>query len=250
MLDLRLPSGGRIRTTWDAPAGHGRGWAWVQHGFTRHASHLTGLAGLLAAAGLAVVRPDVGSFGLTRSIHDAGWITEVAITIARAIETGIPQSRGIHATGPWSILGHSAGGAVAVHVASCLATRHQGVPVRALVLLDPVDTPRRLLAGSLDGTAMAAVGRVHAFRPSRCNRGGATAGMLAQAGWPVLDHPELAHPDPERIPADAQESSVGAADPRLSRLCGPPGAPADIVGLARRVEAEMTLGRGLDETSR
>jgi hypothetical protein len=240
VLSLALPSGGRVRTTWTPPVGQGRGWAWVQHGFTRRASHLRGLAGLLAAEGLAVVRPDVSSLRPTRSMHDPVWLTEVALTVARAVDAGIPQSRGIEADGPWVLLGHSAGAAVATHVASCLESRHgDGRRVAALVLLDPVDSVGGLLAKALAGGGLHAPGVAHACRPSRCNRHGATVRELARRGWPVIDHPGLAHPDPERIPADGLAASVAPADPWASRVCGAPGSGEAVAHLAQAVRADV-----------
>jgi pimeloyl-ACP methyl ester carboxylesterase len=239
VLSLALPGGGRVRTTWTPPVGPGRGWAWVQHGFTRRASHLDGLAGLLAAEGLAVVRPDIPSLRPRRSLHDAAWLTEVALTVVRAVDTGIPQSRGIEAEGPWVLLGHSAGAAVATHVASCLEARHGGPRVAALVLLDPVDSAGGLMAKALAGGGLQAAGIVHACRPSRCNRQGATVRELARRGWPVVDHPGLAHPDPERIPADGLVTGVPPADPWASRVCGTPGSRGEVAELARAVREEI-----------
>lgn len=251
VLDLDLPSGGRVRTTWtsacnESGPGEGRGWAWVQHGFMRSGADLAGLAGLLARDGYAVVRPDIPSLRPTRSMHDARWLTEVALTIARAVDVGIPQSRGIHASGPWALLGHSAGGAVAVHVAACLAARHrdpgsQDAGVSALLLLDPVDTVGGLLAAALPGVMVAGAhrGLVHACRPSRCNRGGATVRALADLGWPVVHHPGLAHPDPERIPASGLAEDVPDAPAWLGALCGTPGSGADVAALARQIRGEL-----------
>lgn len=242
MLALDLPSGGRLRTTWTAPQGEPRGWAWVQHGFMRHAADLAGLAGLLAGAGFGVVRPDIATLRPVRSLHDARWLTEVALTVARAVDVGIPQSRGIEAGGPWAVLGHSAGAAVAVHVAGCLEARPSGEAVASLVLLDPVDTVGGILGSALPGVSR---GIVHACRPSRCNRQGATVAVLALQGWPVKHHPGLAHPDPERIPPDARPGSVPAPSPWLARVCGAPGSPAEVAELARAVRGEVVNPRGM-----
>lgn len=242
MLALDLPSGGRLRTTWTAPQGEPRGWAWVQHGFMRHAADLAGLAGLLAGAGFGVVRPDIATLRPVRSLHDARWLTEVALTVARAVDVGIPQSRGIEAGGPWAVLGHSAGAAVAVHVAGCLEARPSGEAVASLVLLDPVDTVGGILGSALPGVSR---GIVHACRPSRCNRQGATVRALALQGWPVVHHPGLAHPDPERIPPDARPGSVPAPSPWLARVCGAPGSPAEVAELARAVRGEVVNPRGM-----
>ena len=249
MLALTLPSGGRVRTTWTPPTGRGGGWAWLQHGFLRGSRQLDGLAGLLSAAGLAVVRPDLPSLRPARSIHDARWLTEVAFTIGRAVDVGLPQSRGIVAQGPWTFVGHSAGAAVAVHVAACLAARHgdtsrpgattAAVDGAALILLDPVDTVGGLMDAALRAGEPPRAAHVHACRPSRCNRHGATIGVLAERGWPVTHHLGLAHPDPERIPADCRPGSVPGPDPWLARICGSPGSPADVAALASQVRAQV-----------
>lgn len=244
VLALTLPSGGRVRTTWTPPAGRGRGWAWLQHGFLRGSRRLDGLAGLLSAAGLAVVRPELPSLRPRRSIHDARWLTEVALTIGRAVDVGLPQSRGIEAHGAWTFVGHSAGAAVAVHVATCLDARRVGTPTTAadgvtVVLLDPVDTVGGLMKAALRAGAPPWTSHVHACRPSRCNRHGATTRALAERGWRVTHHPGLAHPDPERIPADCQPVSVPGADPWLTPICGSPGSPADVAALASQVRAEV-----------
>lgn len=236
VLSLDLPSRGRVRTTWTAPVGDGRGWAWVQHGFLRSGAGLAGLAGLLSRAGYAVVRPDIPSLRPTRSMHDPRWLTDVALTVSRAVDVGIPQSRGIESAGPWSLLGHSAGGAVVVHVAACLAARHRGAGVASLLLLDPVDTVGGILSAALPGAPR---GLVHACRPSRCNRGGATVRDLAGRDWPVIDHPGLAHPDPERIPASARAQDVPEAPGWLGALCGTPGSREDVAALARQIRDEV-----------
>lgn len=243
MLALDLPSGGRLRTTWTAPQGEPRGWAWVQHGFMRHAADLAGLAGLLAGAGFGVVRPDIATLRPVRSLHDARWLTEGALTVARAVEMGIPQARGIEAAGPWAVLGHSAGAAVAVHVAGCFEAGPGLEPVASLVLLDPVDTVGGILGSALPGVRRPGI--VHACRPSRCNRQGATVRALDRQGWPVVHHPGLAHPDPERIPPDALPGSVPAPAPWLARVCGAPGTPDAVAALAREVRGEVVNPRGM-----
>lgn len=236
VLALDLPSGGRVRTTWTAPHAQGRGWAWLQHGFLRSGASLDGLAGFLAAQGYAVVRPDIPSLRPTRSMHEARWLTEVALTVGRAVDAGVPQARGIHAAGPWAMLGHSAGGAVVVHSAACFQA--SGRPVASVILLDPVDTVGHLLARALPG---APLGRVHACRPSRCNRHGDTVRALGALGWPVAEHPGLAHPDPERIPASGLAADVPDVPAWLGALCGTPGSGQDVAALARAVLADLEL---------
>jgi len=244
VLALALPSGGSVRTTWTAPDGQARGWAWVQHGFARRGDDLAGLAGLLNRSGFAVVRPDIASWRPRRSMHDAGWLTEVALTLGRAVDSGLPQTRGVAADGPWVLAGHSAGAAVVTHGAACLGARHGAAPVASLILLDPVDTVGGLLTAALGSGGVASSVHVHACRPSRCNRHGATVGLLDERGWPVTWHPGLAHPDPERIPPDAQAGSVPAPSPWLARVCGELGDPADIAELARLVRAQACADPG------
>jgi pimeloyl-ACP methyl ester carboxylesterase len=249
VLDLDVPLGGRVRTTWTAPVGEPRGWAWVQHGFGRRSSALAGLAQLLAGDGVAVVRPDIAWWRPRRSMHDATWLTSASVTIARAVESGLPQARGVGAGAPeaWTLIGHSAGGAVVGHAAACLEARVPG-SVAGLVLLDPVDTVRGLLARVLPALepgheprlepCLRDVSTVHSCRPSRCNRQGATVADLRRRGWTVLDHRGLSHPDPERIPAAMTDPAL-SPDPWAVRACGPPGSGADVLDLASVVRAEV-----------
>ena len=252
VLDLDVPLGGRVRTTWTAPVGTPRGWAWLQHGFARRASALAGCAQLLASEGIAVVRPDIAWWRPRRSMHDPTWLTAASVTIARAVEVGLPQARGVGAGAPgtWTLVGHSAGGAVVAHAAACLQARQHRVTgtgggddiasVAALVLLDPVDTVGGLLAGALPALEpeIRDSSTVHACRPSRCNRHGVTVADLARRGWSVADHPGLSHADPERIPP----SLAGPALPPdlwAARVCGQPGSGADVLTLAAAVSSEV-----------
>ncbi len=241
VLDLDVPLGGRVRTIWTAPIGKPRGWAWVQHGFGRRASALAGCAELLAREGVAVVRPDIAWWRPRRSMHDSGWLTAASVTIARAVEAGLPQERGVGdgAPGLWTLVGHSAGGAVVGHSAACLQARVAG-SVSSLVLLDPVDTVGGLLSGVLSALEPALRDRstVHACRPSRCNRQGATVAGLATRGWPVMEHPGLSHADPERIPSTLTGPAL-APDPWAARICGRPGSGADVLALAAAVREEV-----------
>ena len=248
VLDLDVPLGGRVRTTWTAPVGTPRGWAWVQHGFARRASALAGCAQLLASEGIAVVRPDIAWWRPRRSMHDPTWLTAASVTIARAVEVGLPQARGIGvgARDTWMLVGHSAGGAVVGHAAACLQGRQPGVggqrelaAVAALVLLDPVDTVGGLLSRALPALEPEIRDRstVHACRPSRCNRQGLTVTELARRGWSVVDHPGLSHADPERIPP-ALAGPALPPDPWAARVCGQPGSGADVLALAAAVSSE------------
>jgi pimeloyl-ACP methyl ester carboxylesterase len=241
VLDLDVPVGGRMRTTWTAPIGDARGWAWVQHGFGRRASALAGLAQLLAGDGIAVVRPDIAWWRPRRSMHDATWLTAASLTIAHAVEVGLPQERGVGRGTParWVLLGHSAGGAVVGHAAACMEARVTD-SVAGMVLLDPVDTVGGLLAGVLPALDESLRDRstVHACRPSRCNRQGATVAELRTQGWSLIDHPGLSHADPERIPGSVSGPAL-PADPWAARMCGRPGSGADVLALAAAVRAEV-----------
>jgi pimeloyl-ACP methyl ester carboxylesterase len=241
VLDLDVPLGGRVRTTWTAPIGEARGWAWVQHGFGRRASALAGLADLLARDGIAVVRPDIAWWRPRRSMHDRTWLTAATVTLARAVEIGLPQARGVGEGAPpvWTLVGHSAGGAVAGHAAACLEARIPG-SVAGLVLLDPVDTVGGLLAGDLPAldADMRDRARVHACRPSRCNRQGATVADLRARAWSVSEHPGLSHADPERIPGEMTGPAL-PVDPWAARLCGQPGSGAEVLALAAEVRAQV-----------
>lgn len=253
VLDLDVPLGGRVRTTWMSAPGASRGWAWVQHGFGRRASALAGLAELLVGEGLCVVRPDIAWWRPRRSMHDAPWLTSATVTIARAIETGLPQGRGIGVGAPlrWTLLGHSAGGAVVGHAAACIQAR-VGDSVAGLVLLDPVDTVGGLLAGALPALEDFSAGEmaghggstclrdrsmVHSCWPSRCNRQGATVAALRARGWAIRDHAGLSHADPERIPGRESGPAL-APDAWAARLCGRSGSDADVLALAAQVRAE------------
>ncbi len=242
VLDLRVP--GRrdawLRTHWSPPAVDPWGWAWVQHGFARGARHLAGLADLLAAHGIAVVRPDLASLRPWHSLHDPVFLTSAALTIARAVEVGIPQRAGVPVGSAWWGIGHSAGAGVVAHAAGVLGHRGERDDVRGLILLDPVDSVGGLLSGALpscDGLAM----EVAALAPSRCNRHGAMLDVLrGRAATSIATFPTLSHADPERIPAVLEAGSVPAPSRAAAWACGPPGPAEDVVVLARRVVTSAT----------
>jgi pimeloyl-ACP methyl ester carboxylesterase len=176
-------------------------------------------------------------------MHDATWLTAASLTIARAVEVGLPQARGVGVGAPavWTMVGHSAGGAVVAHAAACLEARSgDSAGVAGLVLLDPVDTVGGLLAGVVPALEDSLRDRavVHRCRPSRCNRQGATTAELAGRGWNVIDHPGLSHADPERIPG-SPAGPVLDPDPWAARVCGLPGSAEDVLALAAAVRAEV-----------
>lgn len=252
VLDLPVPLGGRLRTAWTAGAGANRGFAWVQHGFARRASAVEGVADLLAHAGFVVVRPDIAWWRPRRSMHDRAWLTAASVTIARAAEGGLLRDRGLGADAPprWTLVGHSAGGAVVGHAAACLQERAPDA-VATLVLLDPVDTVGGLLAGALPaldadagrGGSLRERSSVHACRPSRCNRHGATVAELRERAWSVVDHPGLSHADPERIPSTLAGPAL-PPDRWAARVCGTPGSGPDVMALAEAVHAEVISATG------
>ena len=244
LLELRVPGArdGAVRMAWTPPRGPARGWAWLQHGFARRGRHLAGLAGALAERGIAVVRPDLGSWTPWHSLHDPAFLTSAALTIATSVERGIPQDRGIDVAGPWVAMGHSAGAAVACHVSGVLAGRPGGqVDAPAgLVLLDPVDSVGRLLASSLPSIAGLPM-TVLACPPSRCNRHGETVDRL-RARAEIIALSGLSHADPERIPASLRPADVPTASRAALWACGPAGSPAAVVDLGERaVSAAATL---------
>lgn len=246
VVDLDIPAGGRVRTTWRPAIGTPRGWVWVQHGFSRHARHLAGVAELLSSAGLVTVAPDIATLRPWRSVHDTTWLTSVTATVARAVEGGLVGVRGIDVRGgslPWTGVGHSAGCAVVAHAATVMAAR--GSTVSGLVLLDPVDTVGGVFARALpelDQVAMEAL----TCRPSRCNRAGVLGMRLAAAGRPVLPHPDLNHADPERIPGALDLARVPAAGRAATAVCGAAGSASAVLLLGGQlvdsVERQLASG--------
>ena len=234
-LELAVPGvrDARLRTAWTPGRGHVRGWVWLQHGFARSGRHLEGLAEALAADGMSVVRPDIRSLSPRRSLHDADYLTAVAVTIARAVEAGLPQARGVDVGSGWVGMGHSAGAAVVCHAAAVLAARGSGAGApRGLVLLDPVDTVGRLLGAALPGLPASVPIVALACPPSRCNRRGETvAGLRASGRVGVVDQPRLSHADPERIPGSLRPHDVVAAHRAARWACGPGGSSLDVVAL-------------------
>lgn len=262
VLDLSVPAGGRVRTTWRPAAGAPLGWIWVQHGFSRSARHMAGVAELLSARGYVTVAPDIATLRPWRSMHDVTWLTSVATTIARAIEVGLLDSRGIPTAGPMIGVGHSAGAAIVAHAAMVLGSIHRGdrsdanvqdgshaargapsgdgqaqrarvaapIDVAGLALLDPVDSIGQLFARALPSLDAVPIDSL-TCRPSRCNRQGILGAELARSGRPVAAHPDLNHGDPERIPAQLHANVVPAPSRAIAAVCGPPGSPGEVVAL-------------------
>lgn len=236
VLDLIVP--GRrdagLPAVWTAAIGPPVGWAWVQHGFARRGGHLSGLAHLLASAGIASVRTDIGSFTPWRSMHDRVFLTAATLTLMRSVESGIPQSRGIEIDGPLVGIGHSAGCAVLAHALTVLDARG-GESFAGVIMIDPVDTVGRLVQDSLPALRSESI-EVFSLPPSRCNRQGATSALLAQRTRArITALTGLSHADPERIPARLDPSAVPPPSRVAGWVCGPPGSPQAVVDLGGRV---------------
>ncbi len=241
VLDLSVPAGGRVRTTWRPAEGDPRGWIWVQHGFSRSARHVTGVAELLSAQGYVTVAPDIATLRPWRSMHDVTWLTSVATTIARAVEVGLLDDRGIPTAGPMIGVGHSAGAAMVAHAAMVLGSIHRGAEsasvtgtaptdVAGLALLDPVDSVGRLFTRALPSLDAVPIDSL-TCRPSRCNRQGILGEELARSGRTVVAHPHLNHGDPERIPAELRVNVVPAPSRAIAAVCGPPGSSEEVISL-------------------
>lgn len=207
------------------------GWAWIQHGFSRDRRHLAGLAGALASAGIAGIRPTVASFSPWRSVHDVGFVTAAALTVARALDARMIRTTvtELAPSTPWVGVGHSAGAAVVTHVAAVLGGR--GLPAQGLVLLDPVDTVGRLMQRALPSVSGLPLD-VLQCPPSRCNRHGATCEMLQQRTTATIVHmPDVSHADPERIPARLQANDVPPCGRAVSWACGPGGSAQSVISM-------------------
>ena len=244
VLDLSVPAGGRVRTAWRPAVGEVKGWVWVQHGFSRRARNMAGVAELLSAHGYVTVAPDIATLRPWRSMHDATWLTSVAATMARAVEVGLIEGRGIPVGGPWLGVGHSAGAAIVAHAAMVLRATHRSdalprtVDVAGLALLDPVDSVGGLFARALptlDGLPLEA----QTCRPSSCNRQGILGDELARSGRLVAAYPNLNHGDPERIPRRLDVGDVPAPSRAIAAVCGAPGSPNDVLAMATGLLASV-----------
>jgi pimeloyl-ACP methyl ester carboxylesterase len=131
-------------------------WAVLLHGFTRNGSHLETLAQALFADGIGSIRPDLGSFNWFRSVNNATYLDRVA------------QRIGATLTGPAVLIGHSAGGAAAAHVASRLDD------VAGIVFVDANESPTHLIERAWPDISHLPTFAICA-PPSRCNRDGAFA---------------------------------------------------------------------------
>jgi pimeloyl-ACP methyl ester carboxylesterase len=126
------------------------------HGFTRQGTHLAPLATALATVGIGSIRPDLGSFNWFRSVNNATYLDRVAQRISATL------------TGPAVLIGHSAGGAAAAHVASRLDD------VAGIVFVDANESPTHLIERAWPDISHLPTFAICA-PPSRCNRDGAFA---------------------------------------------------------------------------
>lgn len=191
---------------WDSPTGSIRAGVIVAHGFARSARHMAGIAGLLMQQGCLVVRPEVPSFSVRRSLHDPSWLDRFGEHIVATLRV---RAGGVPLIG----IGHSAGAAVVCGWSAQLD---------GLVLLDPVDRHRRIdKCCAQDHPPY----RVITADPSACNRHGATARGLAAAGELVPGRTWVSiagssHADPERVPASGKPDDVPAPDLLARLVCG------------------------------
>jgi pimeloyl-ACP methyl ester carboxylesterase len=135
----------------------------LQHGFARGPQVLDALAARLVAQGYLVVRPWIRSFGRRRGMTVPAHVVEVAAA-AVALAPGVAR---------WSVVGHSAGGAVAA--ASAAALIASGCRIERLVLVDPNESTTPMLVPGVSAVADAegaAAITVLAAEPGRCNRRG------------------------------------------------------------------------------
>lgn len=194
---------------WDEPVGPVRAAVIVQHGFARAPQRLAGIAGLLAARGLLVVRPRVPSLRPRHSLQDSRWLDDLGREI-------ISQIRRRAGDRPIIGVGHSAGAAVVSGWSADLA---------GLILLDPVDRHGRIADLARADARNDVPLRVISADPSGCNRHGRAAESLAAAGrieagttWVTIEH--TAHQDPERIPASLEPADVADDDLLARWACG------------------------------
>jgi pimeloyl-ACP methyl ester carboxylesterase len=134
----------------------------LMHGFARGPSVLDEFTAALVAAGSRVVRPHIRSFGRRRGMTDPDFLGAAA----RAAMAQVDPTR------PTVVIGHSAGGACAAHVAAEL--HRAGHPVLGVVLVDPNESLTPMLVPGVEylGRLGAEAIRVAAAEPGRCNRKG------------------------------------------------------------------------------
>ncbi len=221
---LTLPGGRDVATLWTAPESP-RGMAVLQHGFARSPKALEGVAQLLAAAGIATVRPYLSSLRSRGGINDREHVGQLGRMLG-ATADGLPLIA----------IGHSAGAAAVVHMAA------QTSAVTGLLLLDGVDSPRRAMATALPALADRPLLSVTG-EPSACNRQGAAIAMIARMRTGPLGVRVVGggHGDVERIASDGPAPAVYRV------VCGDASGPEEVDLLARLIigwAQELLGGRG------
>ncbi len=135
------------------------------HAFTRSPAHLSRLAEACRSAGLGWVAPSLAPRWLPTRYMNRRRLERLSARLAGAL----PGQ-------PLVVVGHSAGAAAGCYLATALLRR--GVQVCGVVLVDGVDSPNHLIERSLPGLEQVPIAAVLA-PPSRCNRDGALARLLA-----------------------------------------------------------------------
>lgn len=134
------------------------------HGFTRSPDAMGVLSGRCVGLGARTLRPALGSLWWPSSTNNAQHLDRLATTLLPDV------------VGPLVVAGHSAGAAAGAWLAAGL--RDRGADLRALVMVDGVESPTKLISRAwprLGGVAVDAI----CAPPSRCNRHGALADWLA-----------------------------------------------------------------------
>lgn len=217
-----------VGATWWWPPGTPHTLLWLQHGFARNRQRLAGLAAHVAAHGALVLTTTLRSadpFGRTvqRLADNTTFLSELAHALAREYHS-LDESRG-DADRPslrLCLAGHSAGADAVAYVAGRLVT--DGIPVAAVVLLDPVRsaTGTNLATGLRELSGASVPVRIVAAAPSRCNANGSgvAASLQHLRGFAGVRLTTGAHTD-----AEGPDTDWIAA-----RLCGSP-APDNVAAL-------------------
>lgn len=207
-------SGTTVNARWTFPtSGALNGVVYLQHGFARSAAKVDDVAKAIAARGLAVVAPDLASFG-SCSINEAATRTAVADLLdGRGTDTlqasadrarsaaGLPA-----ATLPPAVVlaGHSAGGALATAAASRLAGDSAArARLKGVVLLDPVETTDNAMRAALPGLTSVPLLTV-AAAPGSCNADGSGTNRVVagRSGFVGVRLPSGCHCDAEAASTD------------------------------------------------
>lgn len=205
-----------LPVTWYFPrAQEWVGLVWLQHGFFRANEHVGALAAKMAGAGLVVVAPTIPSVQPSCAFNDVvGFVPNFArlfvdinhaqgalLTSARRAASAA-RVRVRRLPTRLAFVGHSAGGAAVTLAAKELVTVYpeQGVRLRGLVLLDPVETFARTMQASLPSLAQVPILALSG-RPSGCNadRSGTDAVLALGRSFSGVDFPTGSHCDAEGI---------------------------------------------------